>query len=155
MKEEQIMKNGTYERILAPIDGSDISEKVANKAASIAHRDSAHLDLLYVIDTNSMSGVAAISVTGDVVYHLVQDSQTRLEGYRDQVLELFPDLDIDIHMRFGSPKKVIATEFPQDHDNDLTVIGKSGLSRLERLIVGSVASFVVQNSKTDVMIVQN
>lgn len=95
-----------------------------------------------------------MSVTGDVVYHLVQDSQDKLEAYQNLIIEKFPDLDVSLHMRFGSPKKVIATEFPADHNNDLTIIGKSGLSKIERLIVGSVASFVVQNAKTDVMIVQ-
>ncbi|MDR3242245.1 MAG: universal stress protein [Lactobacillaceae bacterium] len=149
------MSEDKYEKILAPIDGSDISTIVAEKAASVADRNHSHLDLLYVIDTNSLSGVAGMSITGDVVYHLVQDSQEKLENYRDHVLTIFPNVDVDIHMRFGSPKKVIAAEFPNDHDIDLTVIGKSGLSRLERLIVGSVASFVVQNSKTDVLIVQD
>lgn len=148
------MKNGTYDKILAPLDGSDISNSVALKAAAVANRDHAHLDLLYVIDTNSLSGVAGMSVTGDVVYHLVQDSQDKLEAYQNLIIEKFPDLDVSLHMRFGSPKKVIAKEFPADHNNDLTIIGKSGLSKIERLIVGSVASFVVQNAKTDVMIVQ-
>ncbi|MCM0583312.1 universal stress protein [Weissella diestrammenae] len=149
------MNEETYNNILAPIDGSDISTLVAEKAAAVAERNHSHLDLLYVIDTNSLSGVAGMSITGDVVYHLVQDSQEKLEGYRKHVLALYPELAVDIHMRFGSPKKVIASEFPTDHHIDLTVIGKSGLSRLERLIVGSVAAFVVQNSKTDVLIVQN
>ncbi|AOT56858.1 universal stress protein [Weissella soli] len=143
-----------YKNILAPVDGSAVSEHVALKAAAVAHRNDTRLDLLYVIDTNALSGVAGMSITGDVVYHLVQDSEDKLNKLKEQVLAAFPGLEVDIHMRFGSPKKVIVSEFPNDHDTGLILIGKSGLNALERLIVGSVTTFVVQNAKTDVLIVQ-
>ncbi|MDR3190227.1 MAG: universal stress protein [Lactobacillaceae bacterium] len=143
-----------YKNVLAPVDGSAVSEKVALKAAAVASRNETRLDLLYVIDTNALSGVAGMSITGDVIYHLVQDSEEKLNTLKNTVLVEFPELEVDIHMRFGSPKKVIASEFPADHETGLILIGKSGLNALERLIVGSVTTFVVQNAKTDVLIVQ-
>ena len=126
-----------YKNILAPVDGSKISTVLVEKAAAVAVRNNTTLDLLYVIDTNSLSGLAGMSISGDVVYQLVQDAK-----------------DVNIHVRFGSPKTVIARDFPADHGNELIMLGKSGLNTLERLLVGSVASFVVQNAKSDVLIVQ-
>ena len=113
-----------YKNILAPVDGSKISEKLVEKAAAVAVRNETSLDLLYVIDTNSLSGLAGMSISGDVVYQLVQDAEEKLAKYQELAR------------------------------NELIMLGKSGLNTLERLLVGSVASFVVQNAKTDVLIIQ-
>jgi nucleotide-binding universal stress UspA family protein len=142
-----------YKNILAPVDGSKISERIVEKAAAVAVRNETRLDLLYVIDTNSLSGLAGMSISGDVVYQLVQDAEEKLANYK-AIAEKEGAKNVDVHVRFGSPKTVIARDFPADHDNDLIMIGKSGLNTLERLLVGSVASFVVANAKADVLIVQ-
>lgn len=142
-----------YKNILAPIDGSKVSSIIIEKAAAVAARNKTALDLLYVIDTNSISGLAGMSISGDVVYQLVQDAEEKLTKYaqiaRDNGAE-----QVNIHVRFGSPKTVIARDFPRDHETGLIMLGKSGLNTLERLLVGSVTSFVVQNAKADVLIVQ-
>lgn len=142
-----------YKNILAPIDGSKISSVIIEKAAAVAVRNQTALDLLYVIDTNSISGLAGMSISGDVVYQLVQDAEEKLTKFaqiaRDNGAE-----QVNIHVRFGSPKTVIARDFLRDHDTGLIMLGKSGLNTLERILVGSVTSFVVQNAKTDVLIVQ-
>jgi nucleotide-binding universal stress UspA family protein len=142
-----------YNNILAPVDGSKISERIVEKAAAVAARNQTRLDLLYVIDTNSLSGLAGMSISGDVVYQLVQDAEEKLDKYK-AIAQEQGATNVDVHVRFGSPKTVIARDFPADHDNELIMIGKSGLNTLERLLVGSVASFVVANAKADVMIVQ-
>ena len=142
-----------YKNILAPVDGSKISEKLVEKAAAVAVRNETSLDLLYVIDTNSLSGLAGMSISGDVVYQLVQDAEEKLAKYQELAQNDGAN-DVNIHVRFGSPKTVIARGFPADHGNELIMLGKSGLNTLERLLVGSVASFVVQNTNTDVFIIQ-
>jgi len=143
----------SYKNILAPVDGSKISARLVEKAAAVAERNNTTLDLLYVIDTNSLSGLAGMSISGDVVYQLVQDAEEKLNTYQ-QIAKDNGATDINIHVRFGSPKTVISRDFPEDHNTGLIVLGKSGLNAIERLFVGSVASFVVQNATCDVLIVQ-
>ena len=142
-----------YKNILAPIDGSKISEAIVEKAAAVAVRNQTVLDLLYVIDTNSISGLAGMSISGDVVYQLVQDAEEKLSKYAE-IARKQGAKEVNIHVRFGSPKIVIARDFPKDHDTGLIMLGKSGLNTLERLLVGSVTTFVVQNAKADILIVQ-
>ena len=142
-----------YKNILAPTDGSKISEAIVEKAAAVAVRNQTVLDLLYVIDTNSISGLAGMSISGDVVYQLVQDAEEKLSKYAD-IARQQGAKEVNIHVRFGSPKTVIARDFPKDHNTGLIMLGKSGLNTLERLLVGSVATFVVQNAKVDILIVQ-
>ncbi|GAK31469.1 universal stress protein [Weissella oryzae SG25] len=142
-----------YKNILAPVDGSDISKRIVEKASAVAVRNNTRLDLLYVIDTNSLSGLAGMSISGDVVYQLVQDAEEKLAEYKALASKEGVS-DVDIHVRFGSPKTVIARDFPADHDTELIMLGKSGLNALERLLVGSVTAFVIQNATVDVLIVQ-
>lgn len=94
-----------------------------------------------------------MSISGDVVYQLVQDAEEKLSKYAD-IARQQGAKEVNIHVRFGSPKTVIARDFPKDHNTGLIMLGKSGLNTLERLLVGSVATFVVQNSKVDILIVQ-
>ena len=62
--------------------------------------------------------------------------------------------DVSIHIRFGNPKRVIAREFPADHHSDLIVIGASGLSGVERLMIGSVTNYVSRTAHCDVLVVR-
>ena len=63
-------------------------------------------------------------------------------------------LDVSIHIRFGNPKQVIAKDFPKDHHNDLIVIGTTGLSSVERFVLGSVTNYVNRNALCDVLVVR-
>lgn len=59
-----------------------------------------------------------------------------------------------MHVRFGTPKKVIANDFPKDHQNDLIVVGETGLSRLQRAMAGTVPSFVTKSATVDVLVLR-
>ncbi|MCT0223533.1 universal stress protein, partial [Lactiplantibacillus plantarum] len=43
---------------------------------------------------------------------------------------------------------------PADHHNELIMIGSTGLSAVERLMVGSVTTYVSRNAICDVLIVK-
>lgn len=92
-----------YKNILAPVDGSKISEKLVEKAAAVAVRNETSLDLLYVIDTNSLSGLAGMSISGDVVYQLVQDAEEKLAKYQNllktKVLRMLTSTFVSVHLR--------------------------------------------------------
>ena len=51
-------------------------------------------------------------------------------------------------------KTVVSFDFPRDHHNDLIMMGASGLSRVQRAMVGSVTSFVKRNAQVDVLVVR-
>ena len=138
-----------YENILVPVDGSKQAELAFNKAVATAKRNGAHLDLLNVIDTRAMSYNFA-----GIAYQLVDKSKE----YLDELLERAKNEEgfdnIDIHIRLGNPKTVVSFDFPRDHHNDLIMMGASGLSRVQRAMVGSVTSFVKRNAQVDVLVVR-
>lgn len=139
-----------YENILVPVDGSKEAELAFQKAIETAKRNDAHIDVLNVIDTRAMAYNFAGMSNGSIAYQLVEKAKDYLDGLLKNV-----DFDnIDIHVRLGNPKTVIAFDFPHDHHNDLIMIGASGLSRMQRAMIGSVTSFVNRNAHIDVLVVR-
>ncbi|GEL14961.1 universal stress protein [Pediococcus cellicola] len=142
-----------YKNILAPIDGSKVTDTVLKKAIEVAKRNDTHLDILNVLEVNQFSDTYGGAVSGDVIYKLSEDVQKRLSELKKQAEDAGVK-DVSVHVRFGNPKPVIATEFPKDHHNELIMIGSTGLNALERLMVGSVATYVSRNAICDVLVVK-
>lgn len=142
-----------YKNILAPIDGSKVTDTVLKRAIEVAKRNDTHLDILNVLEVNQFSDTYGGAVSGDVIYKLSEDVQKRLAELKKQAEDAGLS-DVSVHVRFGNPKPVIATEFPKDHHNELIMIGSTGLNALERLMVGSVATYVSRNAICDVLVVK-
>jgi nucleotide-binding universal stress UspA family protein len=142
-----------YKNILAPVDGSKTTDVVLDRAIEVAKRNDTHLDILNVLEVNQFSDTYGGAVSGDVIYKLSEDVQHRLEELKKKAEDAGVK-DVSVHIRFGNPKPVIAREFPADHKNDLIMIGSTGLNALERLMVGSVATYVSRNAVCDVLIVK-
>lgn len=145
-----------YKRILVPMDGSPEAELAFTKAKRVAQTNHAHLDILTILDTKQFVGNYGGGLTGDAIYQISEDAQSYLENVKQETLEHdgFKDEDIDIHVRFGNPKVVISRDFPEDHHNDLIMIGATGLNAIERVLVGSVTEYVNRHAPCDVLIVR-
>lgn len=84
-------------------------------------------------------------------HELVKIVEQRLRDLEKQAQEAGVK-SVDIHIRFGNPKLVIARDFVKDHHNDLIIIGSTGTSRVERMLLGSTTGFVVRMAKCDVIV---
>ena len=56
-------------------------------------------------------------------------------------------------MVFGQAKSILATELPRKHQVDLLMVGQSGLNAVEKMMVGSVASYVILKAPCDVLVI--
>ncbi|QLL78788.1 universal stress protein [Ligilactobacillus saerimneri] len=142
-----------YKNILVPVDGSEIAEKALETAIEIAKRNEAHLDILNVIELKqfSVSYAGMVDTNGDVVYQTFEDVENYLEELKEEVIKR-GQKDVSVHVRFGSPRTVIAQEFPNDHHTDMIVMGPTGLNPVERVLVGAVTDYVTRVAACDVMI---
>lgn len=144
-----------YKRILAPVDGSDEAEIALKKATQIAIRNHATLDVLDVLDTRQFVGAYGGMLTSDVIYQITEDTQDYLSGLQEELIKAgLPKEQIKIHIRFGDPKTIISLDFLKDYHDDLIILGSTGLNAVERLLVGSVSSYVTRNALTDVIVVR-
>ncbi|WP_407895037.1 universal stress protein [Lacticaseibacillus sp. N501-2] len=143
------------QRVLVAIDGSEASDRALAKAVTIAKEREWGLDLLHVIDTRQYT--AGFGQTGTVDGKLLYNAEQTAEAQLEDLIKplIAQGIDAKPHIRFGSPRAVVAVDAPKDYNTGLIVIGRSSKKLVSRMFIGSVASFVVENAPCDVLIVAN
>lgn len=144
-----------YKRVLVAIDGSKGADEALRTAIEVTKRnDHTHLDVLRVLDLNSLEyGGAGIALDGQKIYEIEQANEGYMLKLKDKIVAEY-NLDADrvsVHLRFGNPKAVITQDFQPEYGNDLIVVGSTGKNFVQRMIVGSVASYVIRTAKCDVL----
>lgn len=144
-----------YKRVLVAIDGSKGTDAALRTAIEVTKRnDHTHLDVLRVLDLNSLEyGGAGIALDGQKIYEIEQANEGYMLKLKDKIVAEY-NLDADrvsVHLRFGNPKAVITQDFQPEYGNDLIVVGSTGKNFVQRMIVGSVASYVIRTAKCDVL----
>ena len=144
-----------YKRVLVAIDGSKGADAALRTAIEVTKRnDHTHLDVLRVLDLNSLEyGGAGIALDGQKIYEIEQANEDYMLKLKDKIVAEY-DLAADrvsVHLRFGNPKAVITQDFQPEYNNDLIVVGSTGKNFVQRMIVGSVASYVIRTAKCDVL----
>lgn len=144
-----------YKRVLVAIDGSKGADAALRTAIEVTKRnDHTHLDVLRVLDLNSLEyGGAGIALDGQKIYEIEQANEGYMLKLKDKIVAEY-NLDADrvsVHLRFCNPKAVITQDFQPEYGNDLIVVGSTGKNFVQRMIVGSVASYVIRTAKCDVL----
>ena len=144
-----------YKRVLVAIDGSKGADAALRTAIEVTKRnDHTHLDVLRILDLNSLEyGGAGIALDGQKIYEIEQANEGYMLKLKDKIVAEY-NLDADrvsVHLRFGNPKAVITQDFQPEYGNDLIVVGSTGKNFVQRMIVGSVASYVIRTAKCDVL----
>ncbi|KRM96113.1 universal stress protein [Liquorilactobacillus aquaticus DSM 21051] len=142
-----------YERVLAAVDGSKGAEAALKKAVEIVKRNHTKLDVLRVLDLNSLEyGGAGIALDGERVYKIEQANEEYMHKLKQSLIkDGLAEEQVNVHLRFGNPKIVVVDDFQPEYRNDLIVVGSTGKNFIERLVVGSVASYITRNAACDVL----
>ena len=132
-----------YSRILVGMDGSAESLKAFDEAVRIAKRN--------VIEKRSFLAVN----TYDTIAEEQHENGTKLllQQFAKEALEEGLT-DVRTLLEYGSPKVAMATKIPKQENVDLIVIGATGISYIERVVVGSVAAYIVNHAKCNTLIVR-
>ena len=140
-----------FTKILVAIDGSKMSEKAVQTAVEEARVLNARVHVLYVIETGLFSSLP-MDNTWEVMYSMLEKEGN---AALDRMKKLASDrgVEAEVHIRQGHA----GTEILRAADEigaDLIVVGSHGKSNIDRLLLGSVSSFVVSNSKISVTVVR-
>lgn len=145
-------------KILVPTDFSKTSQTAAEVASGIAKKAGAEVILLHVIEEGAEDSV---KITGEVVYEDMEEKlfmMKLIERSKKQLAKLaedamFEDVKVRQELRMGTPfhgMRTIITE----HKVDLVVMGTSGRTGLEGMIIGSNTEKVVRHAQCAVLTVQ-
>jgi nucleotide-binding universal stress UspA family protein len=139
-----------YERILVPVDGSEPSARASEHALALASALDASVDVLSVVDTSGLGP--------DVRAQLV--SEQGRSAAQDAVRAVASDAsgrgltDVRTEVEEGRPADVVA-EYVVDHAVDAVVMGTTGRTGLDRVLLGSVAEETVRTAPVPVVTVRD
>ncbi|MCK8617773.1 universal stress protein [Fructobacillus sp. M158] len=144
-----------YQQILVPMDGSKESQAALQRAIQLAKSQGkdqqSQLTLANVIDTRAIHNISAFD--NSMVDTVTEDARKMLENYQAEAKKAGVQT-VDYRIDYGSPKAILAHDIPEEIHADLIVIGATGLNAVERLVVGSVTSYVTRISTVDVLVVR-
>ncbi|WNN75071.1 universal stress protein [Lysinibacillus capsici] len=136
-----------YLKIAVAIDFSEQSLKALDRASQLAKEHNAILQLVNVIDTKSFGAVSAYDLK--YAQELKKENILKMEKLEKEALQTGVK-EVESIVETGSPKGIL-TQLPQV---DLIVCGATGLNRMEKMMLGSVAEKVVRHALCDVLIVR-
>lgn len=141
----------TYKNILVAVDGSKEAEWAFKNSVAIAKRNDATLNLANVIDTRSFAAVEAYDRS--IADKAQAFAEELLAGYKKEA-EAAGVTKVNVIVDYGSPKSVIAKDLANKVEADLIICGATGLSAVERFLIGSVSEYIVRAAKCDVLVVR-
>lgn len=144
------------QKILFATDFSKTSEKAQNFATYLKDRLECHLDVVHVYDPAVLMMPAPYGALPGVD-QWVDDHFANLKSRgRTALDDLCPDLGPGCSAAFleGKPGPAIVA-YAKEHDIDLIVMGTHGHRGMNRLLMGSVAEYVLRHSDCPVLTIKN
>lgn len=142
-----------FDTILICLDGSELSEQSLPYAIEQAVKFQSHIVLLNVVE-NLIAGTADNKITTSDLDELMKREREKSEKYLKDV-----SMNLDkrgIHtsavITEGSAGETIV-EYAKENKVDLICLATHGRSGLERVVLGSVAEYVIRNSKKPILII--
>lgn len=137
----------SIQRILCPIDLSDLSILGLKQAVEIAQEHDAELFVMHVSNDFFRADKSSEYYTGSMNTFLEE-----LQKLKRVVTDLH-DVKSRPHHCLGNPPHEIV-EFADKENCDLIVLGSHGRSGFKKMILGSVAEKVIQTAATSVLVVK-
>lgn len=150
-----------YKKIVICLDGSDLAEQVLPYAAELAQRFSSELVLLRVVPepvifTPGIPGTPGAPVVtsrmGKQVESEERQSETYLSSVADRLLKQY-NLHPESVTSLGAAGKTIV-EYAGANEVDLIAIATHGRTGPGRVIFGSVADYVLRQSRLPVLLIR-
>lgn len=140
---------GKFEKLLCPIDFSDVSEVAMDMAATMR---AASITLLHTVEVTMPYGADAVPAL------YVRDVEERGEEELERqatMLRRLAEVPVDTVLREGRAQYEIVDMLEKDLSYDLVVLGSHGRTGLKRALIGSVAEAVVRHAPCPVLVARS
>ncbi len=150
-----------FTNILVALDGSEISQLALIQAVDLAKIGNAKIQAIYTAETPQFNSLPLDQTYGmNNTFEMNRVIEKAEESEGEVVLEKAKKfctgrgLTLITHLKYGDPGSEIISLAEQEK-SDLIVIGSHGKSSIDRLLSGSVSSFVVTHGKVTTMVVRS
>jgi nucleotide-binding universal stress UspA family protein len=141
-----------FNNILVALDGSEVSQRALVRATDEAIVWKAKLHAIYVVETGLFSSLP-LDNTVEIMYRVLEkEGESVLEKAKKYCSE--KGISVFTHMKQGhAGSEIIA--LAEREKVDLIMVGSHGKSNTDRLLIGSVSTFVVTHSTASTMVVRS
>jgi nucleotide-binding universal stress UspA family protein len=148
LRSDKEVEPGTFKRILLPLDGSILAERVLLSALEMVKRMGVSLTLIQVVEESTFYGFGH---SEDYIDSEVEAAKAYLAEVRDRVHLL--DVKVHTHVAIGSAADVIV-DYAEAQDIDLILLSSRGNSGFDRWMFGSVAEKVMKGAPCAILVVR-
>ena len=140
-----------FTNILIALDGSEAGQRALSRAVDEAQVWKAQLHAIYVVETGLFSSLP-LDNTVEIMYRVLEkEGKAVLERAKKSADE--KGVTIITHMKQGHAGSEIVA-LAEEVKSDLIMVGSHGKGNADRLLIGSVSTFVVTHSKVTTMVVR-
>ena len=151
----------SIKKILVPIDGSDASSKAANYAIHIAKLEGADLIVINIKEDVRQGGAIGLQAkygNVDLVQAFKKSMTDSARQWINPIEEAAKRNGIEIKSEIldqeGTSKSGAIIKYAEKNNIDMIIIGAKGMSKFERLLIGSITNSVVTHSTCPVLVVR-
>lgn len=142
-----------YSKIMIPLDGSRLSERILPYARTFAEGLEIPVELLCVIEPDTISTFTDPK-HGRYVDTVEVDMKQQSIDYLKQMAHLFPDsCTVSCRAEIGNPAEIIVTRAAVQ-DSTLIAMSTHGRSGVQRWLLGSVADKVLHGASNHLLLVR-
>jgi nucleotide-binding universal stress UspA family protein len=141
-----------FTNILVAMDGSEASQRAMSQAVDLAKLCNAKLHTIYVVETGLFSSLP-MEGTVEIMYSVLEkEGEEVMERAQKYASE--KSITVITHMKQGHAGSEILA-LAEEEKSDLIIVGSHGKSNTDRLLIGSVSTFVVTHSTVTTMVVRS
>jgi len=140
-----------YKKILIPTDNSKVSIEAAKQALEIAKLMNSKVYVIYVVDIMPFVGLPTEGFWESMKEILEEEGKEAFNKIKNMAEEF--DIDIVSEILEGNPAKEIV-EYANKKNINLIVMGTSGKSGIDKLLLGSVAEKVSKRAQCPILLVK-
>jgi len=141
-----------FRKILVAIDGSEPANHALGAAIDEARVRNAEVHVVYVVESGLFSSLP-MDNTLEIIYSILQKEGEEILAAARETADS-KGVSLTTYLRQGHAGSQIIS-LAKDLGADLVVLGSYGKSGVDRLLLGSVTDYVVQNSPITTMVVRS
>jgi nucleotide-binding universal stress UspA family protein len=139
-------------KLLVPVDGSENSIRLVDYLVKWLGRLAEPVEMHLINIQPALHGEVGMFISKEQMREYHHDEGIKaLQAARDRLDEA--DVDYTFHISVGDPAEVIV-QFAREHHCDQIVMGTRGMGHFASLLLGSVASKVIQLADVPVMLIK-
>ncbi|BBD71706.1 universal stress protein UspA [Sulfodiicoccus acidiphilus] len=140
-----------FTHIVVAYDGSEPAKRALNAATEIALKFNSQVDVIHVVDTLILAANGVSPIPDEVIRTMYDRAKSTVEEAASSLSA--KGVKVKAVTLDGDPANSIL-EYATKNGADLIVAGSRGLSTLKRIMLGSVSTRLVTDSRIPVLVVK-